>query len=72
MLMVSCRLLLLRGRKGLVNFSVANTKLDAAGLNALFNSLGTTTGRTITITGCPGAGTCDRTIATAKGWTVSG
>lgn len=55
-----------------VNFSVANTKLDAAGLNALFNSLGTTTGRTIAITGCPGAGTCDRTIATAKGWTVSG
>lgn len=54
------------------NFSVANTKLSAEGLNNLFTSLGPGTSRTVTITNCPGAGTCDRTIATSKGWTVVG
>lgn len=54
------------------SFSVTYTMLDAANLNALFTSLPTVTGQTITITNCPGAATCDRSIATAKGWTVTG
>ena len=47
--------------------------LDAAALNTVFTNLGTPVGaQTITITGCAGAATCDRSIATNKGWTVSG
>ena len=44
--------------------------LDAAALNALFTSLDTVTGKTITVTGSVGASSCDTSIATAKGWTV--
>ena len=56
-----------------VSFSVAGTKLNAATLNKLFTNLATvTTTQTITITGTPGAATCDRSIATSKGWTVVG
>ena len=54
------------------NLSVANTKLNADALNALFNSLGTSNGQTVTITNCPGAATCVRSIATSKGWVVTG
>ena len=44
--------------------------LDADALNALFTSLDTVVGKTITVTGSVGAATCDTSIATAKGWTV--
>lgn len=44
--------------------------LDAEALNALFTSLDTVTGKTITVTGSVGASTCNTSIATAKGWTV--
>lgn len=44
--------------------------LDAEALNALFASLDTVTGKTITVTGSVGASACDTSIATAKGWTV--
>lgn len=54
-----------------VSFSVAGTALDAAALNTLFGNLATVTGQTITITGTPGAATCDQSIASAKGWTVT-
>jgi hypothetical protein len=54
------------------SFSVAYCALDADALNTLFNNLGTpVTTAAVTITNCPGAATCDQTIATAKGWTVS-
>ena len=56
-------------------FSVANSGLTTAGLNAMFTSLPTAYyfgSEAITITGCPGAATCNRTIATDKGWTVVG
>ena len=47
--------------------------LSAAAINEIFTNLGTAAGtQTITITNCPGAATCDRSIATAKGWTVVG
>ena len=50
--------------------NVSYTSLDATALNTLFGDLPTLTGKTITITGCPGAATCDTSIATAKGWKV--
>ena len=46
--------------------------LTAAQLNTIFTSLPTVTSKTIAITGCTGAASCTRTIATAKGWTVTG
>jgi surface protein len=50
-----------------------NRALTASALNEIFTNLGTAAGsQTITITNCLGAATCDRTIATAKGWTVVG
>lgn len=45
--------------------------LDADALNLLFSDLPALTGKTIRITGNPGASTCDTTIATSKGWTVT-
>lgn len=53
-----------------LNFSVSNSRLSAVALNDMFNNLPTVTGKTVTITSCPGAATCDTTIATSKGWTV--
>ena len=55
-----------------VAMSVASCNLNAAALNRIFTDLGTVTSATITITGTPGAATCNRSIATAKGWTVMG
>ena len=52
--------------------NVSYTNLDATALNQLFTDLPTLTGKTINITGSLGAGTCNRTIATAKNWTVIG
>ena len=45
--------------------------MDATALNALFTSLPTVSGKTIKITGCTGAGTCNTSIATNKGWIIS-
>lgn len=50
--------------------SFANCLLGASALNTIFSNLGTVSGKTITITGNPGAGTCNQSIATGKGWTV--
>lgn len=44
----------------------------ASQLNSLFTALPTVSGKTIYITGCLGASTCDKTIATNKGWKVNG
>ena len=52
-------------------FSVANAKMSANALNEMFSILPTVTGKTVTITGNYGASTCDTSIATAKGWTVT-
>lgn len=51
--------------------NLANNEMAAAEIDGLFTSLGTADGaQTVTVTGNPGAATCDTTIATAKGWTV--
>ena len=52
--------------------SVASCNLNAAALNRIFTDLGTVTSGVITITSTPGAATCNRSLATAKGWTVTG
>ena len=51
--------------------NVSYTDLDATALNTLFGDLPTLTGKTIVITGCTGAATCDKSIATGKGWKVT-
>lgn len=53
-------------------FSVASCRLSATALNELYTNLATVTGQTITVTGNPGTTGDDPTIATAKGWTVTG
>lgn len=51
--------------------NVSYTSMDATALNQLFTDLPTITSKTITVVGCPGAATCNTSIATAKGWTVT-
>ena len=51
---------------------VSKSDMSASALNDLFGDLPTIAGKTITITGCTGAGTCTKSIATGKGWTVTG
>lgn len=52
--------------------ALINAQMSATALNEFFTSLGTAAGaQTITIFGNPGASTCDTTIATAKGFTVT-
>ena len=54
-------------------FNLLNTNMGASALNDLFHSLGTASGsQTINITGAPGAAECDKSIATTKGWTITG
>ena len=53
-------------------FTVANLKLNGAALNALYTNLPTVTSQTITVTGNWGTSSDTPTIATAKGWTVTG
>ena len=54
-----------------IGFNIAQSTLSATALNDLFTSLGTASGsQTITITGNPGAPTCNTSIATSKGFTV--
>jgi len=52
--------------------NVSYCDLGIAALNQLFTDLPTVVGKTINITGCTGAAGCTRTIATLKGWTVTG
>jgi len=51
---------------------VSYCDLGIAALNQLFTDLPTVTSKTINITSCTGAAGCTRTIATSKGWTVTG
>ena len=53
-------------------FSVQNCKLSAAALDEIYTNLPTVVGQTITVSGNYGIAGDDPTIATAKGWTVTG
>lgn len=53
--------------------SMASLQLDATALDAMYTSLGTASGaQTITVTSNPGIATDTPSIATGKGWTVTG
>ena len=52
--------------------NVSYCDLGVAALDQLFTDLPVVVGKTINITGCTGAAGCTRTIATLKGWTVTG
>lgn len=52
--------------------SYASLTLSAAALNEIYTNLAAVTGKTITVTGNVGVAGDDPTIATAKGWTVTG
>jgi surface protein len=53
-------------------FSVASCKLSAAALDEIYTNLPVVVAQTITVTGNYGTTGDDPTIATAKGWTVTG
>ena len=53
-------------------FSVSGCKLSSAALDEIYTNLPTVTGQTITVTNNYGNTGDDPTIATAKGWTVTG
>lgn len=55
------------------SISYNGCNLSAAALNDIFTYLSTSgSGKTVTITGNWGASGCNRSIATAKGWAISG
>jgi len=53
-------------------FTVASCKLSGTALNALYTSLPSVTAQTITVSGNVGIATDTPSIATGKGWTVTG
>jgi hypothetical protein len=55
-----------------VSFSIASCRFGAAELDELYTDLPTVVGQTVTVTSNYGAASDDPTIATAKGWTVTG
>jgi len=55
-----------------VSFSVSNARLSATSLNEIYTNLSTVTSQTITVSNNPGTSTDDTSIATDKGWTVTG
>jgi hypothetical protein len=65
---------LTRNQMANINFtiSMADCKLSANALNEIYTKLPTVVGQTITVTGNYGTSGDDPTIATAKGWTVTG
>lgn len=55
-----------------VSFSVANAKLSFNSLNEIYTNLSTVTSQTITVSSNPGTVADNTSIATDKGWTVTG
>ena len=53
-------------------FSVSSCKLSGTALDEIYTNLPTVTGQTITVTGNYGTASDTPSIATAKGWTVTG
>lgn len=55
-----------------ITFSLTNNRLTAAALDEIYTALPTITSQTITVTNNPGTTGDTPSIATAKGWTVTG
>lgn len=66
-----CELEFLPGKGPRFSFTITGQP-DAAQLNAIYTALPVVTGQTITVTSALGTVGDDPTIATAKGWTVTG
>jgi len=66
------RIGVLSGKGPRFTMTLAGTFLDTAALNDFYTQLPTVTGQTLTVTNVPGTLGDDPTIATAKGWTVTG
>ena len=60
-----------RGTGAKVTFSVTSLLMGATELNELYTNLATVTAKTLTASGNYGYAASDKTIATAKGWTVA-
>jgi len=52
--------------------NLSYTSLSNTAIDAIFTALPNVVSKTVNITGSTGAATCTRSIATAKGWTVTG
>lgn len=61
-----------RGTGAKFTHTIANCQLGATALNEYYTGLPTVTGQTLTVTGNWGTASDDPSIATAKGWTVTG
>ena len=55
-----------------VTFTVASCNLSGTNLDAIYTALPTTSGKMITVTGNVGTATDTPSIATGKGWSVTG
>jgi len=55
-----------------VSFSIANAKFSGTQLDQVYTDLPTVSAQTITVTNNWGTATDTPTIATGKGWTVTG
>jgi surface protein len=62
----------LGGTNARFTHTIANCKLSATELNNYYTNLPTVTGQTLTVSGNWGVATDNISIATAKGWTISG
>lgn len=61
-----------RGTGARFTHSIANCQLSAQALNEYYTNLPTVSGQTLTVSGNWGTATDDPSIATAKGWTITG
>jgi surface protein len=68
----SCKFFRIRATGARFTHTIANNCLSGAALNEYYTGLPTVTSQTLTVTGNYGTTSDDPTIATAKGWTVTG
>jgi len=55
-----------------ITHTIASCNFSGPALNTYYTNLGSGTGQTLTVTGNYGVTDDDPSIATAKGWTVTG
>lgn len=68
----SCRLTRIKATGIKFTFTVANNNLDSTGLDEVYTNLASVTSQTITVSGNHGITGDTPSIATGKGWTVTG
>jgi hypothetical protein len=68
----NCRLFRIEATGARFTHTIASNCLSGANLDAYYTGLPTVTSQTLTVTGNYGTSTDNPSIATAKGWTVTG